>query len=142
MVLRAVSGHLLNVGGHLVANDDCCCGEECQTPCDQCPDGCGPATFHAIGYYNGSPDTTAELYWQSNCCWSGAWSGGGGYGNAVLIYDGGWEFYVVSEGGNISCGDLEDGYSCPLIEFNCTDGGSFDNPDGWGNWLFEVTPVE
>lgn len=26
MVLRAVNGHLLNVGGHLVANDDCCCG--------------------------------------------------------------------------------------------------------------------
>lgn len=35
MVLRSVGGHLLNVGGHLVANDDCCCDEE-DIPCNNC----------------------------------------------------------------------------------------------------------
>jgi len=35
MVLRAVNGHLLNVGGHLVANDDCCCEDE-NIPCNNC----------------------------------------------------------------------------------------------------------
>jgi len=40
MVLRAVSGHLLNVGGHLVANDECCCGDGCPeaNTCSGCPD--------------------------------------------------------------------------------------------------------
>lgn len=72
MVLRAVNGHLLNVGGHLVANDDCCCGEECQTPCDQCTNGCGPPCFfvEVHQYTSGSGAYYGYVArWVDDCCW-------------------------------------------------------------------------
>jgi hypothetical protein len=138
--IRFYNNAILFDKGAIAMHADCCC-EDCETPCAQCPDGCGPYIYHAIVYLDGDIESEADLYWQSDCCWRGSWIGGGAEDMAMLIYDSGWKFYVVSGGGYITCDDLDDGYSCPLIEFDCINGGSFNHPEGWLEWLFEVTPV-
>lgn len=104
MVLRAVSGHLLNVGGHLVANDDCCCEEE---PLEECPSdctNCNSSFSFTVSGFSASSEPGCD-----DCCSHLNTSGAMTKSGCEWIYTGPGSPYDYNTA-NIKCRNLYGGY--------------------------------
>lgn len=142
----------LIIGGEVAVHEDCCCVEECDYPCEECPDNCGPPCFWLdLNYYNGSsweyfdtklhycpggivPSTSC----LRDCCWRGKYydSGEGEWFWCHLFHDGTrWKIEWHTGTGYdlwINCvTHWSGGFAYDNDDFTCETGGTFSYD--WGD---------
>ena len=112
-------------------DSDCC--YECETPCNECPDNCGPPCF-LVEWYNAlNPSTvyTEIAYYAGDCCW--LWDS-----TVILKYEEGeWKAWASQY---LGC-DFEITQS-ENINFDCENGGVIQTTTSPGYLVFTFTPCE
>lgn len=117
MSVRFEDNKILFNGNAVAMHEDCCC---CATPCDQCPDNCGPPCFYVSAELQVGP-FTGILDFSSSCYWSGTITYSSLSGTARLRY---YTHAVHGLGWHASVDSQYYNDYTETVNFTCQNGGT------------------